>query len=233
MLFVLAMSVVGLACTLGGNLSEDAVAKGWHMMLYQMPVLNVLMLPATAMLLSARLGDLEHKNGMLKQLCCITEKGKLFDAKLLYGFGIMAAGVVLQWCLVIVDGLFRHHFGGSFLGKEYLLLLLFTIAPTAAVYVLQHTVAMCCAKPAVPYAVGIIGEFLGVLSLFLPYPWFSEIMPWGYYGALMLIRADYDKATRISTYYYREVNWGGFAAVLIMTVVIYLIGRTVFCKKDF
>lgn len=231
-LFVFAMSAVALACVVGGNLSEDAIAKGWYMLLYQMPLINALMLPVMAMLLSFRLGDLEHKNGMFKQLCCITEKGKLFDAKLLYGFGLMLIGIVIQWCGIIADGLFRHHFGGSFLWKEYLLLLLFTIAPTAAIYVLQHVVVMCCAKPTVPYAVGIIGEFAGVLSLFLPYEWFSNMMPWGYYGALILIRADYDRATRISTYYYREVNWGGFAAVSLMTIVFYVVGRMIFCRKE-
>lgn len=231
-LFVSAMSVMALVCALGGNLSEDAIAKGWYMLLCQMPFINVLMLPVVAMLLSFRLGDLEHKNGMLKQLCCVTEKGKLFDAKLLYGFGLISAGILIQWCGIIADGLFRHHFGGSFLWREYMLLLLFTIAPTAAVYVLQYAVVMCCAKPAVPYAVGIIGEFVGVLSLFLPYQWLSYVIPWGYYGALIMVRSDYDRETRISTYYYREINWAGFAAVMIMAVVVYLVGRKIFCRKE-
>ena len=232
MLFVLAMSAVQLACALSGKLSEDAVAKGWHMLLYQMPLINVLMLPVTAMLVSSRLGDLEHKNGMLRQLCCMADKGKLFDAKLFYGFGMMTVGIVIQWCLIIADGFFRHHFGGNFLWREYLLLLLFTLAPTAAVYVLQHTIAMCSTKPAVPYAVGVIGEFLGVLSLFLPYQWFSEITPWGYYGALILMGSDYDRATRISTYYYREVNWSGFVNIIAITIAIYIIGKAAFCKKE-
>lgn len=232
LLFVLGMSVIALLWALNGKISEDARAKGWYMLLYQMPLINALMLPMIAMLLSSRLGDLEHKNNMLKHLCCMTERGKLYDAKLLYGFGLMLIGILIQWCGIIVDGLFRHHFGGSFLLKEYLLLLLFTIVPTAAVYVLLHTVTMCCVKPAVPYIVGIIGEFAGVLSMFLPYIWFSKATPWGYYGVLMLIGAEYDRATRISTYFYREIDWNGFAAILIITIVIYVVGRIIFCRKE-
>lgn len=232
LLFVLGMSAVAMAWALNGKLSEDAVAKGWYMLLYQMPLINTLMLPVTAMLLSFRLGDLEHKNGMLKQLCCVADKGKLFDAKLLYGFGLMLAGIVLQWCCIIADGLFRHHFGGSFLGREYLLLLLFTIAPAAAIYVLQHTVAMCFTKPAVSYVVGIVGEFAGVMSMFLPYRWFSQTIPWGYFGALMIVGSEYDRETRISTYFYREINWTAFVLIIFMTVLIYLIGRIAFCKKE-
>lgn len=232
MLFVLGMSAVVMAWALSGKINEDGIRKGWYMLLYQMPVTNTLMLPVMAMLLSFRLGDLEHKNGMLKQLCCVVDKGKLFDAKLLYGLGLMFAGIALQWCAVIADGFFRHHFGGVFLWKEYLLLLLFTIAPAAAIYVLQHTLAMCFTKPAAPYVVGIVGEFAGVMSLFLPYRWFSQTIPWGYFGALMIVGMEYDKETRISTYFYREINWRGFAAIITITIVIYVTGRIAFCKKE-
>ncbi len=232
LLFVLGMTAMILIWALHGKLSEDAVEKGWFMLLYQMPIINVLALPMMAMLVSARLGDLEHKNGMLRHLCCITERGRFYDAKLLYGLGLILIGVLLEWLGIIADGMFRHHFGGSFLPKEYLLLLLFTIAPTFTIYALQHAVALCCAKPAVPYAVGIIGEFIGLLSMFLPYVWLIHGTPWGYYGALMLIRSEYDRATRISTYFYRDINWGGFAAVTVMGIVIYITGRVAFCRKE-
>ncbi len=232
LLFVLGMSAAALVWALSGKISEDAIAKGWYMLLYQMPLINVLMLPIMAMLLSSRLGDLEHKNGMLKQLCCMAERGKLYDAKLLYGFGLMLVGILIQWLGIIADGLFRHHFGGGFLLKEYLLLLLFTIAPTFAIYVLQHSVAMCCVKPAVPYIVGIIGEFLGVLSMFLPYTVLIKGTPWGYYGVLMMIRSEYDRETRISTYFYREIDWAGFAEIIIIAVVIYIVGKICFCRKE-
>lgn len=231
MLFVFAMSAVGLAWILSGKLSEDAIAKGWYMLLYQMPLVNEMVLPMMAMLIASRLGDLEHKNGMLKQLCCMTERGKLYDAKLFYGFALVLLGILIQWISIIADGLFRHHFEGAFLWKEYLLLLLFTVAPTAAVYVLLHAVAMCCVKPAAPYIVGIVGEFIGLLSMFLPYVWLIKGTPWGYYGALMLIRSEYDRATRISTYFYREIDWGGFVEIIVITVVIYMVGKIVFCRR--
>lgn len=230
--FVLGLSAISLIWALGGKLSEDAIQKGWYWLLYQMPLINTLMLPVMALLLSSRLGDLEHKNGMLKQLCCVADKGKLFDAKLLYGMGLMLTGIILQWCAIIADGFFRHHFGGRFLWKEYLLLLLFTLAPAGAVYVLQHTLAMCFARPAVSYIVGIVGEFAGVMFLFLPYRWLLQAVPWGYFGALMIVGLEYDRETRISMFFYRETNWAGFVAIIIITIVIYIIGRIAFCKKE-
>lgn len=233
LLFVLGISAVALMWALQGKLSEDAREQGWDMLLFQMPLINALILPMMAMLLTSRLGDLEHKNCMLKQLCCIAERGKLYDAKLFYGFGLMLFGILIQWCCIILDGFFRHHFGGSFPAKEYLLLLLFTLAPSTAVYVLQHTVAMCSEKPAVPYIVGIIGEFFGVLSMFLPqYPWLRRGILWGYYGVLMFINQNYDRATRTATYYKVDIDRGGFATIVIVTIVIYLAGRRAFCKKE-
>ncbi|MEY8524898.1 ABC transporter permease [Lachnospiraceae bacterium 38-10] len=232
MLLVFAMSAAGLLWALSGKLSEDAIAKGWYMLLYQMPLINELILPMTAMLIASRLGDLEHKNGMMKQLCCVAERGKLYDVKLLYGLTLVLAGVLIQWFGIIADGLFRHHFEGPFLLREYLLLLLFTMAPTSAVYTLLHAAAMCCVRPAVPYIVGIIGEFVGLLSMFLPYTWLIKGTPWGYYGALMLLRLEYDRATRISTYFCREIDWVGFAEIVIITIVIYIIGRIVFCRIE-
>lgn len=232
LLFVLGMTAMGLIWALHGELSDDAKEKGWYMLLYQMPVINVIVLPMLAMLVASRLGDLEHKNNMLWYLCTMTERGKLYDAKLLYGLGLMLVSILLQWFGIIADGFFRHHFGGNFLLKEYILLLLFTIMPTFAIYILLHTLAMCCEKPAVPYIVGIVGGFVGLLSLFLPYRCLYYGTPWGYYGSLMLVGAEYNRETRISTYFYREVNWGGFAAITIITVVIFLAGRMIFCRKE-
>lgn len=232
LLFVLGMTAMGLIWALPGELRDDAIEKGWYMLLYQMPVMNVIILPMLAMLVASRLGDLEHKNNMLRYLCTMTERRKLYDAKLLYGLGLMLASILLQWLGIIADGFFRHHFGGNFLLKEYILLLFFTIMPTFAIYILLHTLAMCCEKPAVPYIVGIVGGFVGLLSLFLPYRCLYYGTPWGYYGSLMLVGAEYNRETRISTYFYREVNWGGFAAITMITIVIFLAGRTIFCRKE-
>lgn len=232
LLFVCGMTAMGLIWALHGKLSDDAIEKGWYMLLYQMPVINVIVLPMLAMLIASRLGDLEHKNNMLRHLCTMAERGKLYDAKLLYGLGLMLISILMGWFGIIADGFFMHHFGGHFLFKEYILLLLFTVMPTFAVYILLHTLAMCCEKPAVPYIVGIVGEFVGLLSLFLPYRCLYYGTPWGYYGSLMLMGAEYDREARISTYFYREVNWGGFTAITIITVAIYIMGRMIFCRKE-
>lgn len=233
LLFVAGMTVVELMWLINGNLTEDAILKGWFQMLYQMPLLNELMMSMTALFIASRLGDLEHKNGMLKQLCCITERGKLFDVKLLYGFSLILFSIVAQWLIIITDGMFRHHYGGSFLVKDYLLILLFIIVTTFSVYALLYAVAMCSVKPAMPYIVGIMGAFMGLLSMFLPQcPWLRRMMPWGYYGVLMFVGCDYDRATRISTYYYLDIDWDGFCMVVFMGIVIYVVGRALFCRRE-
>ena len=106
LLFVAGMTVVELMWLISGKPSEDAILKGWFQMLYQMPLLNELVMSMTALFIASRLGDLEHKNGMLKQLCCIMERGKLFDVKLLYGFSMILFSIVMQWLIIIADAMF-------------------------------------------------------------------------------------------------------------------------------
>lgn len=228
---ILCMIAAELAWILNGRLSEDAVLKGWMMLLYQLPLINALFLPVMAIVISFRLGDLEHKGNMLKNLCCIAKRGSLYDAKLLYGGGLMFVSVIVQFPAVILYGHIMR-FGGEFPVKEYLYLLLFTVTATGAVYLLQHALALCCKKTAVPFLVGIIGEFAGVLSMFLPQTFLQKSIPWGYYGMMMFVGAEYDRATRISTYYRLEIDWGGFMLMLAASALLYAGGKWIFCNMD-
>ncbi len=232
LLVMLGMTAVELFWTLHGDLSEDAILKGWMMLLYELPLINALFMPILAVVISSQLGDLEHKGGMLKELCCITERGKLYDAKLLYGSALIFSSIVLQFAVILWFG-HRKHFGGKLPVKEYLLLFLFTVTVTGFLYLLQHGLAMCCKKTAVPYLVGVIGEFVGVFSMFLPqFPALRRCVPWGYYGVMMFVGSEYDRATRISTYYMLDIDWGGFCLMILWSLLLYLAGKRVFCKMD-
>lgn len=232
LLTTLGITTVELVWMLGGDLSEDAILKGWMMLLFQMPLINALFLPILAIVVSSRLGDLEHKSGMLKEQCCMVKRGSFYDAKLLYGSMFMLISIVVTFCVTIAYG-YVNHFGGALPVKEYLLLFLFTVTATGVIYLLQHTLAICCKKTVIPFAVGIVGEFTGVLSMFLPsIPFLRKSIPWGYYGMMMFVGSDYDRATRISTYYMFEIDWGGFCLMLVVLVVLYPAGRKLFGRMD-
>jgi hypothetical protein len=192
-------------------------------------------MPLLALIISSRLCDLEHKNGMLTQLMTVTEKGKLFDAKLLYGLAIMLLCCLLNWLATLIFGKLVH-FGGDLPIRLYLAYLLFTIMPTTAIYTLQHTLAMLFKNQAVPFFVGILGTFGGVFAMFLPdFPFIRQSLIWGYYGALQFVGLyGWTKETRYANAHFEVFNldWQSFTILLGASAAIYVIGKKIFCKTE-
>lgn len=233
-LLPMAIALIGveLVWVMHGNLSEDNLSKGWMMYLYQMPLANTIFLPLLSIAVSSRICDLEHKGHMQKQLCCIASRGMLYSAKLIYGLGIIMACLLIQFTGLYIWGKLRG-FGGEFPVKLYMLYWLATIAATAAIYIFQHTLSLFIKNQAIPFFIGIIGEFLGLFSMFLPqYPLLRNSLLWGYYGALQFVGGDWDRETRISTFYYMGVDWAAFALLTAAALFIYLIGRNLFSCKE-
>ena len=77
-----------------GDMSSDFIRRnGYSMFLYQFPLVNAIFFPLLCTVIASRLCDLEHKGSNFKLLCTMEDKGKLFDAKLLYGLMIVLSGV--------------------------------------------------------------------------------------------------------------------------------------------
>ncbi len=238
-LTALAITAVGLVWATYGDYDGPSGAflleNGWMSFLYQLPLLNAIFYPLLSMVIASRLADVEHKGGALKQLCAMEEKGRLYDAKLLYGLAIVLLSVILGWAGLIVFGLFRG-FGGTLPMGLYLLFLLFTLLPTIAVYLIQHTISLCVKNQAVAFFTGIIGTFAGLFSMFLPqFPLLRRCLPWGYYGTLQFVGLfGWTKETRYDQAYFAimEMDWPFFCVLVIASVLLYLAGRWLFCRKE-
>lgn len=237
-----ALFVTLIACVWAfydNNRSEEAaefmLQNGWLITLYQFPLINSIFFPLLSIIIASRLCDLEHKGSCLKLICTLTPRGRLYDAKLLYGMFITQSCVVLFWAATIIYGML-YGFRGTLPIKLYLLYLLFTLAPTAAVYCFQHALSMSFKNPAVPFFTGVLGEFVGLFSMFLPqYPLLRRTVIWGYYGALSFMGMyGYTRETRY-TYAYLEhmgYDWAAFGILIALTIGIYLIGKNIFCRKE-
>lgn len=228
----LAITAVELCWVLCGNYSADALSKGWMMMLYQLPLLNAIFAPLLSIILASRLCDIEHKGLMLKQLCCIAPRGRLYDTKLIYGLGILLISLAVQLAGVYVGGKFLS-FGGAFPLDLYLLYWLFTFVISAAIYLFQHTLSLLFKNQVIPFFIGVIGEFLGIFSMFLPQlPWLRASLLWGYYGVLQFVEGEWDTVTRISTYYLMDIDWVFFWVLIAGTAAMYLLGKKLFIERE-
>ena len=224
-----------LAWTLHGNYGEDFLKIAWMGHLYQMPLVNAIFLSLLSIIVSSRLCDIEHKGVMLKQLAVTTERGKLYDAKFIYGFAIVLLCTIISWVGLIVGG-YCKGFGGDVPIKLYLLYLLFTITPTIAVYIFQHTLSLCFKNQAVAFFSGIIGTFIGVFSMFLQQlPWLRRIFIWGYYGTLQFVGLfDWtpDDRYKLAHFDTIPIDWTFFGVLLVICVVMYILGRMMFKRKE-
>ena len=164
------------------------------------------------------------------------DKGKIFDVKLIYGLTIVISGVILFWILTIVYGKIVG-FTEAFPINNYLLYLLFTIIPTASIYIFQHSLSMIFKNQAIPFFVGVIGEFTGLFSMFLPqFPFLRKSILWGYYGALQFVGLfGWDKQTRFDNAYFgvMTIDWPAFALLVCLLILIYIVGKYIFSKKEF
>lgn len=234
-LTVFVLVVLAAAWSLYGNYGPDQLRLGWRMFLYQLPLTNAIFLPFMATVLASRLCGIEHKGVMLKQLCAIEKRRKIYDAKLFLGLGIMVICVLAMWCTAVIFGMYKG-FEGKCPFDLYLLYLLFTLVPTAAIYIFQHTLSLVFKNQAVPFFVGIIGEFLGLFSMFLSQlPWLRRSLLWGHYGALQFVGMfGWEKETRYANVHFdvMQVDWALFAILIAVILIMYFIGRQWFTKKE-
>ena len=235
LLTALALSAAMLGWTFHGKYTEDMIRWGWMAFLYQLPLANAIFLPLLAMVVSSRLCDIEHKGVMLKSLVPVADKGKIFDAKLIYGMAIMLLCVILCWVITILWGRYKG-FGGALPVKLYLLYLLFTVIPTVELYIFQHILSLCFKNQAVAFFTGIIGSFCGLFSMFLPqFPWLRKLLFWGHYGALQFVGLfGWTQETKYSNAYYAvmEIDWVFFGAATVACIVLYIIGRAIFVREE-
>ena len=218
-----------------GENRQFILENGYLMLLYQLPMVNTIFFPVLGMVVASRLCDLEHKGDTLKLLCTLTEKGRLFDAKLLYGLGITLFCVCLYWAACLMAGVLLG-FAGPVPWKPELLYLLFTLAPTAVIYVFQHSLSLLVKNQAVALCAGALGEFAGLFSMFLPQlPWLRRSLLWGYYGELQFVGLfDWDKDTRWTKAHFEMMgfDWRSFILLCLMGLGLYLLGRRSFIRKE-
>lgn len=231
-LIVGALIVVQLLWALWALTYMDArdLQQGWAYLLYQFPMLNSIMMPVIAAVVASRLCNVEHKGQTLKLLETVMPAGKLFDAKFLCGALYMLSAAVLQLLIIIIAGYVKG-FAGSATFSMLGYYLLFTTAVNLTILLLQQVLSLLFINQMVPLTVGLIGGFAGLFIMYLPQN-LARFLLWGYYGVLMFVQMDWDRATRITDYYYVPIDWSGFIVLAVMFCAIYIVGRGLFVRKE-
>ena len=136
---LVAMQGLWLAWAVRGMDAAEA-AQGYLGCLYQLPMMNAIVMPVAAAVLVSRLCDMEHRGDAFKQLFTMQPAHGLFDAKLVLGGAWLLAAVVGQLAAIRLVGSWKGftdalttgdvlcYLGGQFLVSLFLALLLQVLA---------------------------------------------------------------------------------------------------------
>ena len=206
------------------------LAQGYMSAFYMFPIVNALIYPTFLAVLTNRVCDMEIKGDTLKLLYTLEEKKTFYNCKYLMALKYIALASVgtslLPWiagkCYGFTDPVQPHMF---------VQLSLATFVVSTALLSIQQLLSLLSSNQILPLVVGLAGSFLSLFSMFFP-PAAARLILWGYYGLFGFIGMNWDRATRISTYYEVDFNWKGLLLFAAFSIVLYFICRTIVLRKE-
>ena len=178
------------------------LAQGWMSLLYNLAVIDAVMLPLTISALASRNCEMEHKGSTWKLRTVL-----LSLLGLAVGFPTQ-----IPWGKLLLS--FALCFGVSFV-----------------IYALQQGLSLWFVNQAVPLAVGIFGSFVGLFALFFP-QWVQRCVIWGYYGVLIQAGMNWDPVTRATEFYWVQTQPLEFGLLALWMIVVLAVGRGLFVRKE-
>ena len=204
--------------------------QGWMWLLYDLAMVDSFMLPLATAVIASRNCEIEHRGSTLKSLETLTTPGRLYNVKLLWGAIVLGLLMLLRTGLFLGVGYYEAFPGGI----PYQAWGFFTIVSWAVsmmLYLLQQGLSLRFANQAVPLIVGLAGSFLGLMGLFFPNV-VQRLLPWSYYGLFSQVAMDWDKASRVTTFYWRQPQPLDIALFICWFLVFFIVGRTLFVRKE-
>ena len=97
-----------------------------------------------------------------------------------------------------------------------------TVLVTLTILLLQFLLSLLIENQLIGMIVGLIGAFAGLFALFFPAAVQKAIL-WSYYGLLSGTVMDWDRETRITTYYFTAYDGASCIVLLLVFLALYLI----------
>ena len=208
---------------------ED-LAQGWMLMLYNLALVDAILLPVGTAAVASRNCELEHKGTTLKLLETMAAPGRLYGAKLAWGALVLAALLIVRWALFMGVGILWQ-FPGEVPWGRFAIFTAISWAVSMMVYALQQGLSLRFANQAVALVCGISGSFLGILSLLFP-PALTRCVPWGYYGLLSLVGMNWNPDTRFTWFYWEWPVPTDLVLLCLWAALVLLVGRALFVRKE-
>lgn len=210
---------------------NDHLSQGWIMQLYNLPIINAILLPTVIAVFASRLFDVEHKGNTRKILETLQSKERIFFNKILFGFCHLFCFCLLQTLCSLVIGAYFCYKGTPDLWA-YGLYFLCTLLPGFILFFLQSLCSFLFTNQAVSLSLGLCGSMAGLFLLYLPRSILYELVPWGLFGASMFVGMDWNPATRATHFYYSYPQKGISLSLILWIAGLILISVMILSKTD-
>ena len=212
------------------GIKPEELPFGYSSLLYQYPVMNAILIPLMVSVTASRICDMEVKGDTMKILFTLEKRGHFFDCKFLMGMKYLFIFFIGQTALIPVFGkLFG--FTQKLPLKQLPLFFISSLSVGTALLLLQEILSLFSHNQILPLIVGLAGSFLGLFSLFFPEN-IMRLVLWGYFAVFSTTGMNWDKTTRISTYYEISFPVFTFFLFLIFCAAAFLLCRTLIQKKE-
>ena len=226
---VLAAELFWIIATFLRQDAED-LRQGWMLLLYDLAMVDAIIMPISVATLASRNCELEHKGTTVKLLETMAAPGALYTAKLAWGALVLAA-LLLSRCMIFIGVGILWQFPGDVPWMRFGLFTLISWTVSIMVYAMQQGLSLRFANQAVALVCGISGSFLGILSMLFP-PALTRCVPWGYYGLLSLVGMNWDPDTRFTWFFWEWPKPADVVLLFLWAAVFLFVGRALFMRKE-
>ena len=210
---------------------EEIDSQGYYYLLLSIPLLNAIILPTILACVESRICDIELKGNTLKMLCTMQPRHSIYHIKLAVSILYLLIFSLAETAMI---PLLCHYYQISqpIPIKHITIFFFSTYAVSFVLVVLQQSLSLLSENQLFPLFFGVGGTFVGLFSWFFPNLPIRYMLPWGYYCVGVSVNMIYDETTRTTTYYTIPFPKEIFCLFLIFGILIYLIGKDRFMKKE-
>lgn len=220
-----------MAWTMSSMSLEEIDSQGYYYLLFSIPLINAIMLPTILACVESRICDIELKGNTLKMLCTMQPRHSIYHVKL-----AVSSLYLLIFCLAetaMIPFLCCYYQISQPMPIKNIAIFLFsTYAVSLVLIILQQSFSLLSENQLFPLFFGVGGTFAGLFSWFFPNLPIRYLLPWGYYCVGISVNMLYDQTTRTVTYHTIPFPTEIFFCFLIFGILIYLVGKHRFMKKE-
>lgn len=210
---------------------EEIDSQGYYYLLFSIPLINAIILPTILACVESRICDIELKGNTLKMLCTMQLRHSIYHVKL-----AVSSLYLLIFCLAetaMIPFLCCYYQISQPMPIKNIAIFLFsTYAVSLVLIILQQSLSLLSENQLFPLFFGVVGTFVGLFSWFFPNLPIRYMLPWGYYCVGISVNMLYDQTTRTVTYHTIPFPTEIFFCFLIFGILIYLVGKHRFMKKE-